>query len=228
MKTLEQLRFLRELHWCLLSPDLFSREALPLLDPTWIQTGFEVLEEEEFTGDDLPAFSSRLGVYFEDILELFLRKHPEVSNLKRGIQFRDEKRTIGEADFLFFDEAQARWIHLEVAVKFYLYFPSTPTAAPGLSQFLGPNAKDVLERKYRHLLDHQLNLLVQAQNLDPRLASLQPLNSRALVKGILFYPLDSLEGSCQIHLPEALSPDHCRGWWARNTQISQNLHKNVG
>ncbi|MBT3783644.1 DUF1853 family protein [bacterium] len=222
MSAIEQSRFLRELHWCLFSPDIFSGKALPMLDATWIQQGFEEVKEEALTGNDLPEFSSRLGVYFEDILEVFLSNHPEVTNLKRGMQIRNGQRTIGEADFLFFEEGQSRWIHLEVAVKFYLCNPSNSTIFPGLSQFLGPGAKDRLERKYKHLLHHQLKLLTQARDSDPKLAYLRPLESKALVKGILFYPLGKPGAVCQDHLPEELSSDHCRGWWARNSQINQN------
>lgn len=97
--------------------------------------------------------SKRLGKYFELLLNYFFIHSKSIHEVIKGIQIQDDKRTIGELDFLIKPLKNAGWIHLEVAVKFYLAF-----VINGKTQFIGPNSKDTFSRKKEKLLKKQLEI----------------------------------------------------------------------
>lgn len=97
----------------------------------------------------------RLGKYFESLLAFFFLYGPssnyqleQHNYILRG-ENNSKTSTLGELDFVLSQGEQLT--HLEVAVKFYLGIE-----VEGKKHWLGPNAKDSLERKLSHLQTHQL------------------------------------------------------------------------
>lgn len=151
--------------------------------------------------------SHRLGYYFESLVQILLGSDDEISDLRHGIQIRENKETLGEVDFLFHRGGSLH--HLEVALKYYLFSPETEIHG---SRLLGPNARDAFERKRDRLFEKQLPL-GKEQFPDVQ-------RSHVLVKGAIFYPWRSEQNSPQV---EKLSPDHRRGVWITDEQLNSFL-----
>jgi hypothetical protein len=203
-----------DFRWLTQSPALVNSEALqcPIIGQ---------LEDVSPSDSDLaravhatqsPRF--RLGAYFEGLVEAYLRHSSGVSNLRTNIVVSDQKRTLGELDFLFDDE-HGQTQHWEVAVKFYLYVPGHDQELDRC--FLGPRTVDNLARKIGRMRDHQLRLPELPATKDFIVAE-RPIQSRALIRGRLFYPLAENWEECT---PSALTTaDHLRGWWTRACSVS--------
>ncbi len=152
----------------------------------------------------------RVGDYFERVMLLWLHLNPRFTHILQHIRIHKGKHTLGELDFLFHDRQQGVCYHWEVAVKYFLCFASPEN----VFQFLGPNAKDTLTRKYDRMINHQVPLSRTAearQIIQPYCKSL-PLRAKAVLKGMLFYPAKETP-----HIPEnfqaIISPQHRQGWW---------------
>ncbi len=147
--------------------------------------------------------SRRLGRLAECLIAFWLEKSGRFELLAQNLAVRGAGRTLGEFDLLFRDHEEQGVIHWEMAVKFYL-------RRRGGTEFLGPEGRDTLARKARHIFDHQLRLGTSPAGRAALAAicSGQAV-SRAFVKGWLFHPDDGLAG-----VPE-VSPFHQRGWWRK-------------
>ena len=106
--------------------------------------------------DNLPElnFSQKLGHLYEDALGYLLKQSPELELLGQSIQvFDDNKITLGELDYILKDLTNDQFLHLELAVKFYLinYNGNEPT-------YPGPDPRDNWLNKLARMRDHQLQL----------------------------------------------------------------------
>jgi len=127
--------------------------------------------------------------------------------LARQCVFRDDFRTLGECDVIF-RRNHDFVLHWELAVKFYLYHQGA---------YLGPNVRDRLDKKCRHLAEHQLRLPHQSP-IKEQLAKefdIQQLDSQAYMRGMLFYPLE-FSGA----IPEGIASGHLRGEWCMLSQLA--------
>jgi len=182
-----------DLRWVLDSPSLITP------DPSWFQP---CLPDESWNSHELCEFlqrqhSHRVGYYFENLIQFWLQHSPNTQAVERQIRISNSERTIGELDFAFRDQT-GQLHHWEAAVKFYLY-SKQPNAAG--SHWLGPNAKDYLEKKWKRLREHQLPLA--ADYFD------EPVLSSPIVKGMLFQPFSETAGP----IPAFVDADHLQGHW---------------
>lgn len=154
---------------------------------------------DTFLGDNRPH---RVGRYFEQLVHFWLVHVRGVDMLGAGLQIRDGKRTIGELDFVYRDEAGIV-VHCEVAVKFFLHH-----RRHGHSHFPGPNASDSFEAKTNKMFDQQLEL---SREHFPQVQRRQ-----AFMKGMCFY------GSTRPQaLPPRMNPDHGSGTWIYSQSLDQ-------
>tara|TARA_B110000305_G_C19373932_1_gene605945 strand:+ start:533 stop:1408 length:876 start_codon:yes stop_codon:yes gene_type:complete len=196
----EQL--LADLDWILTCPSLCLDERVAELSDL-IDTGaaVDLNPVREFLNS---SAWHRVGYYFESFIETLLGKNALIRNLKHSIQVFEGKRTLGELDFVF-EYPDKGTTHLEVALKYYLYFE--PEHASG-SHFMGPNATDNFEKKWEKLAHKQLPF---GSERFPEIDQ-----SVALVKGQIFYHPDLESPS---HLPEPMNPDHRKGVWVRESEL---------
>lgn len=187
-QTLSELKWLSQAQ-TLLGDNLYKRKAL----------GHVNLETQRIKNHH------RLGVHFEDIFELYLRNFPQVTDLKSHIQIIEDKKTLGEADFLVCQNGT--WRHLEIAIKFYLRVGRTGQ----MRDYLGPSLTDSLDKKISHIENRQLKLL-ESDTAKRTLQSLgidTTVKSYAQVFGWLFYHVDD----DQSNIPDSIQPHHPRGRW---------------
>lgn len=135
-----------------------SRPQLPLTEERlqWLQ---------RLNHDDTPlreylaahCSSPRLGLVFESLWHFFLINDPQTELLAHNLPVRDKGRTLGEYDVIYRCKQLDEIIHLELAVKFYL-FVGELHGDNAYSGWLGPNQADRLDRKLNRLRSHQLAL----------------------------------------------------------------------
>ncbi len=94
----------------------------------------------------------RVELFFEHYL--FLSKRYEL--IKKNIQIINNKETLGEIDFIIFDNKEKCFKHIELVYKYYLYDISFEKE---LDRYIGPNKDDTLVKKLDKLKHKQLPLL---------------------------------------------------------------------
>lgn len=196
-----------DLEWALLSPDLLAPtpRLVPALSTTERARLTQLTLPQSF--DTPSSHAPKLGRYFESLLALWIEKGLGATRLHRGVVLNRGTETLGEMDFLFTTQEEPNITqHWEVAVKFYLFQDG---------RYLGPQGRDRLDLKLDRLYLRQLALAqtpeASAWIAKHRLPS--RVESRAFVKGRLFYPL---EQNWRTHpAPPEIEANHLRGWWSR-------------
>ena len=227
-----QHRAVRDLAWALLNPPLFN--AVTTLPGEWLTP---IWQDEELylwlqVLDANPSAllnhlkdqrATRLGVYFEQLLSFYFSEYPRFSLLAKNLQANDANRTVGEYDFIVLDHKESQHYHIEVAVKFYIGLARLNTLIannPPLHNWhlwVGPNKKDTLGIKMRHLIHHQL-CLAGTEAGERALASigLSPgdIQPKLLLAGRLYYPEYQEHGYPIVAMPKESAHSHndCSPW----------------
>lgn len=184
-------KVIRDLRWLLTSPNVMNSEYpnLPESIQHRLVQQLDVLKKR-ITDPTKIKVRKRLGFYVEDLFLWLLTLHPEFELIEHSIQLINQKQTIGELDFLVYDCVERRYLHIELAVKFYLLKGDDN----GLHNWIGPNKKDRLDKKLERIIQHQLKLsnhpLLKKQL--PNVANAQ-FKSYMLFKGRMFHHSSSIE-----------------------------------
>ena len=145
----------------------------------------------------------RLGLYFETLIAFYFDHCPKLlwSLTARNRQIIEGPRTIGELDFLLDTPEGSK--HLEAAVKFYLGYQQE-----GPVRWIGPNGKDRLDLKLKHMATHQLPLG-------------KPYAAESIywLKGMLFQPWQT-----QLTLPQGIQKNVAKYSWI---YVSDFVHSNL-
>ena len=99
----------------------------------------------------------RLGHLAEKVFSKLVTASSNYKVLYENIQLIEDKKTIGEIDFILEEIAPKQVVHVELAYKFYLYDPSI--SSEPLKNWIGPNRNDSLNEKLEKLKRKQLPLL---------------------------------------------------------------------
>ncbi|WP_409526463.1 DUF1853 family protein [Nitrincola sp. MINF-07-Sa-05] len=206
-----------QLQWLTHAPDLIlPPESLRLPAAFTLELNEVLLKLAEDPGrllvDRREFGKGRLGKQFEDLTSLYFRLNCQIIDIKRNIQIKKDNITLGELDFMI--QLPDRWVHLEVAVKFYLLDGD----GSHLDHFIGPGRADKLGAKWRHMIHHQLPIAYSPAGLST-LASLgiDDFTQAAWVKGALFYHWQQESVPA---IPLLVNPSHDRGWWVRHSELT--------
>jgi hypothetical protein len=99
----------------------------------------------------------RLGHLAEKIISELIKASTNYKVLYENIQVIEDKKTIGEIDFIIEDTNTKQVIHMELAYKFYLFDPSI--SPEPINNWIGPNRNDSLQEKLQKLKTTQFPLL---------------------------------------------------------------------
>ena len=99
----------------------------------------------------------RLGHLVEKIVSELIKSSTNYKVLYENIQIIENKKTIGEIDFIIEEIVTSQVIHLELAYKFYLFDPSI--SSKPINNWIGPNRNDSLREKLEKLKRKQFPLL---------------------------------------------------------------------
>lgn len=214
----------RDLDWVLTSPSLVRPiPEASLVSPDLTSTTRQWLQMLHQDPTPLLAHlhqrnTRRLGNYFESLWEFWLQHQPHLQLISQRQQIYHQGKTVGEFDFIIWDEQLRQHRHQELAVKFYLGIVESPHDEPQ-TFWKGPNAIDRLDLKLAKLRHQQLRLRehpIAQQWLHTR--GITNLVPELLLKGYLFYPLE------QSVAPPAVAGDHhLRGKWLYLKQLEQLL-----
>lgn len=220
----------RDLSWVINSPVLLDttcyRKGVGIIDDAFCRRQYQQAYNWLQQQDQAPRVlydwlsqrkSHRLGYYFETLVEYWLRHW--AGDVAAHVPVRSGKRTMGEFDFLFIKPGSRVLQHWEVAVKFYLAYYHTD----GRLLFYGPQARDRLDLKVTHMLEHQSQLSKtsegrQAIALNGIADVFDEITANVLLKGYLFYPSDDDWNSAAIS-GQGISSTHLRGWWTRSDEL---------
>lgn len=124
-------------------------------------TGFPTFNLSEL---NLPSYlefpipnNLRLGHLAEKIVSELIKSSANYNILYENIQLIENKRTIGEIDFIIKNKETNQLIHMELAYKFYLFDPSI--SLNPINNWIGPNRNDSLQEKLEKLKRKQFPLL---------------------------------------------------------------------
>ena len=99
----------------------------------------------------------RLGHLAEKIVSELIKSSSNYKVLYENIQLIENKKTIGEIDFIIVEKNTNRVIHMELAYKFYLFDPNISSEL--INNWIGPNRNDSLKDKLEKLKRKQFPLL---------------------------------------------------------------------
>lgn len=220
----------RDLAWALGSPPLVSGEAGGCVWPEqrWFAHILAQARPWLQSVDAQPAElqqllqvqkDRRLGRYFETLWFYWLQQHPRYQVLARNLQLVIDGETRGEIDFIVYDLAQKKSLHLELAVKFYLGEGDTRS----MSNWYGPNRHDRMDLKVAHLRERQ-SVISHDPGVRQHLQQLglQVDECRVILKGRLYYPwrFGGVPGGQPI-APSGSAQGHLYGGWLTLEQFDK-------
>lgn len=158
--------------------------------------------------------SMRIGTLAEHFTFEYWKQSPQIQLIARNAQIQGAQETLGEIDALLrvFQEL----VHVEIAYKIYLYDPMHGDSE--LEHWIGPNRKDSLVKKLRHLKYYQLPLIATAEGhafLESVLPQSEHVESKVWMKGQLFLPFTSN------HDPAPLNAECIAGFYTSLDEFHQ-------
>ncbi len=182
---------LRFAHWIQRTPNLFVGEQPVVKLPPLHDK--QLLDCCEYQGN------TRLGFIYQTLWQRWLEQSPTFEVCESELQLIDNKKTLGEIDFIVKNRINNQFEHWEVAIKFYLLQSD---------YWYGPNAIDRLDKKFTHMLERQLQ---HGQSLffKTRYPQYPNLKLQLMLQGRLYTNPFSDEPI----------PSHCAGWPLNSSQI---------
>ncbi|WBL23713.1 DUF1853 family protein [Zunongwangia sp. HRR-M8] len=117
------------------------------------------LSELHYQLKDIFVLGKRVERFFE-----YQIQHSNIYDLiSSNIQIIEDKKTLGELDFILKEKDTNQSIHVELVYKFYVYDPSFKNE---LSRWIGPNRRDSLLEKIDKLKSKQLPLIYKKRTQD--------------------------------------------------------------
>lgn len=221
-----QHHIVRDLAWAIASPPLLNLEQAPcrwyrgewyqdlyMTSRDWLQHLDEAPEELQERLDKQK--DRRLGRYFETLWAFWLEKCPRFEVIEQNLALRDECKTLGELDFLVLDKVSGKYLHWEVAVKFYLGLGDICEH----TNWHGPGKKDRLDLKVEHLLNRQ-SVICQRPAVQKLLQEMGHHVDACgvILKGRLFYPYANRENGI---MPVDANPRHLRSYWLTMSDLQK-------
>ena len=184
--------------------------------------GYRTFDSKLLGGQDVAAalkLDQKLGHLVEDGVGHLIEASDRFALLYRNLQLQpNPQTTLGEIDFVIRDLESGQLIHLELAAKFYLALPT----ADGLN-LPGPDPEDNYFNKVSRLLEHQLRLTELYRSHLPESIRHEPIESRHLVLGVLFDPVDA-GGPARA---DFLHPSCRRGRWVHIDELADRFDSNA-
>ncbi len=222
----------RDLAWAIFSPDLLKHPSVTTLSPNLNQTRIDWLrildKSPDVLEDDLYSGRS-LGRYYESLWTYFFQHDKQYQLISLNLPVRENSKTIGEFDFIIKDINNDFFIHHEVAVKYYLFFQSHKSQTVNdKNNWLGPNSKDTLQKKWAHITQHQSQLSEHScAKKELSNIGINKIKKTLAIKGYLFTPSDI--GKSNKNAPTDFNNENNLSQWftINNFLLAQNPNKTL-
>ena len=132
--------------------------------------------------------NSVLGKRMESFFEIAIAHSSRYDIIASNIQIIENKQTLGELDFLLFDNEKSKPLHVELVYKLYVYDPNFSSE---IERWIGPNRKDSFSEKLEKLSTKQFPLLFKnetAKYLEKLGVDIQNIEQELCFKVQLFTP----------------------------------------
>jgi uncharacterized protein len=116
------------------------------IDYEWLE---ELRKHASIPSYEVYSGNQRLGFYYQWLWLKIINAHSNYELIAEEVQLQWKNQTVGAIDFLVRNKKNNKIEHWEVAIKFYLEHQG---------YWIGPNAKDQLDRKINRMSSHQLEL----------------------------------------------------------------------
>lgn len=183
------------------------RDAALLIDDLDYARQFDRSVVQSSRPNSTLNFQQKLGHIYEDALANLIDDSPLMELIARNLQiFDDSRKTLGELDFVVRDLASKKYIHIELAIKFYLGHPEG-----NCWQFPGPDPRDNWHRKLERMRSHQFKLAesTEARTTLRERFGIESIETKQLIYGRLFDPMGT---AARPQLP-GMASDALRGRW---------------
>lgn len=97
-----------------------------------------------------------LGKRVEQFFKAAIEADENFKVVANNIQIQNDKRTLGELDFILKDLKTFKLFHIELMYKYYVYDPLIPVE---MERWIGPNRNDTLLQKIEKVKTNQFPLL---------------------------------------------------------------------
>ncbi len=174
---------------------------------------------------DFPEISapeaSVLGKRMEHYFTCYVSHFTSEKVLAHNRQIIENRKTVGELDFLLKDSVSGQLTHVELVYKFYIFDPASGTSE--IEHLIGPNKRDSLTQKLQRLQKNQFPLLFQRSSekllknlkVDPQLVF-----QKMCFKASVFLPKQSHSISLQQINPAAVT-----GYWITAAEFFTEAYK---
>lgn len=206
----DKQRIQTDLKWLIESSDFLSVVAINSLHKVKILNASELLQDLVIKSDGFVFEAThRLGVYFEQLWHHLIRSNQKLELLRYNQQVIINKQTLGEFDSIIQQLSTRQTFHCELAVKFYLQVGD----GKQMADWVGPNLRDRFDRKFLHLINHQLALSTKPE-VEEWLQEEKLVIDRVglLTRGRLFYAFDDFLQQ-QFKYPAEVEQNHLKGFW---------------
>ena len=203
----------RDLVWVMAAPNLLAEAHWLIADSeclSWLEHAMPQLLALEQNPTPLQLWIAqhapqRLGPYFEILLSYWIAHLMPATWFSTNQIVKSGRIVLGEYDLLWRDTVGALQ-HWEASIKLYLQVDS----AAGFAGYVGTMTRDRLDIKVTRLRDKQLQLARTPEGAASLPLPDEAVRARALLKGWLFYPVDTVPQPA-----EGVSVRHLQGWWCR-------------
>ncbi len=157
----------------------------------------------------------RLGHQAEFVFLELLNASPIYEVVAHFIQLIEQKKTLGELDYIVKDIVTDEILHIELTYKFYIL---DPTITEPIGRLVGPNRKDTFLQKLSKTRDKQLPLLYSVPSreiLGNLNIKVEEIRQMVAFYGHVFLPI----GMTSIGI-EGVSEDTISGYWISHDQFT--------
>jgi hypothetical protein len=207
-----------DLKWLIESNSLISKNYAKKREVSLFEVQYDFEKNKNKILTELPEFvelhlkSTRLGLYFETLFQYFLEKIINVSELEHNkfISKANSKNQAGALDFFF--KEHSKFVHLEMAVKFYLFNYTEKNLSMA---FVGPEGIDRFDIKTDKIFNEQLEL-------SKKISFDSDISRQILFKGIIFYNFFENELSLNSEI-DFLASSHQKEVWIKEQDLKKYL-----
>lgn len=227
----------RDLAWVVSSPPLILQRSHPCLWPPakwFVQLAEDTLLWLASVDEDPAELEAlitgqkdrRLGKYFETLWFYWLSHTKRFDIVENNVQIIIDGETLGEIDFVLFDNVSRQTIHWEVAIKFYLGVGDTRE----MCHWHGPHLRDRLDIKVQHLR-HRQSLISKNLRVSQWLKTqgIHIDQCAVILKGRLYYPWACFGQNWRLVtalMPAECAPGHLFSGWLTQSQFDQAFDNN--
>lgn len=194
----------------------------------WRGTAFDMTQFDlpvtsiDFSNLPIVPTNRRLGHQAEFVFLQLLDACKDYTVLNHTIQLVEDKRTLGELDFIIQNIVTKEVLHVELTYKFYIIDKSIISP---IDQIVGPNRKDTFVNKLNKTRNRQLPLLYSSPS--KRILTEMELADINITQKVAFYAHIFLPYEDMTFDFDGLNEDCIAGYWVTVSQFQREDFLNV-